>query len=120
MQLVERIAGDIALVKVTGAITADSGGDVLLTDKVQSLLQQDFRSLLLDLGEVPYVDSAGLGQLVQVYATVRKHGGTLKLLHVTRRLHDLLVISKLLTVFETFDSEADALTSFGPGPKAWT
>ena len=113
MQLEERIVGNVAVVKVTGDITLNKGGDVLLKDKVQSLIQQGYRNLLIDLSEVSYVDSAGLGELVQAYATTKNRGGSLKLLNVARRLRDLLVVSKLLTVFDTFDSETDALASFG-------
>jgi anti-sigma B factor antagonist len=113
MQLEERQAGDVTIVKVTGDITLNKGGDVLLKDKIQSLLQQNKKKLLLDLGGVSYVDSAGLGQLVQVYATTRNHGGALKLLNLTKRLKDLLVVSKLLTVFESHENEAEALASFG-------
>ena len=85
----------------------DKGGDVL------SLLQQGYRSLPLDVGQVSYVDSAGLGELVQAYVTARKRDGSLKLLNVTKRLRDLLVVTRLLTVFETFDSEEEAIASFG-------
>jgi anti-sigma B factor antagonist len=113
MQLVERHSGDVTIVVLTGDITLNKGGDVLLKDKIQSLLQQGRKKLVLDLGGVSYVDSAGLGQLVQVYATTKNHGGALKLVNVTKRLKDLLVVSKLLTVFDTFDSEAEAVTSFG-------
>ena len=112
MQLEERVVGDVAVVKVTGDITLNKGGDVLLKDKVQSLLQQGQTKILIDLSGVPYVDSAGLGELVQAFATARNRGGSLKLLHVTKRLHDLLIVTKLLTVFDTFDNEADALKSF--------
>ena len=113
MQIDQRIVGNVAIVKVTGDITLNKGGDVLLKDKVQSLLQQGHKNLLLDLAEVSYVDSAGLGELVQAYATTKNRGGVLKMAHVTKRLRDLLVVTKLLTVFETFDSEASALASFG-------
>ena len=112
MQLEQRFAGDVAIIKVTGDITLNKGGDVLLKDKVQSLLQQGHKHLLVDLSGVSYVDSAGLGELVQLYATTRNHGGALKLLNVTKRLRDLLVVTKLLTVFEAFDDEASALGSF--------
>ncbi len=112
MELEQRIAGDVAIIKVTGDITLNKGGDVLLKDKVQSLLQQGHKHLLVDLSDVSYVDSAGLGELVQAYSTTKNRGGALKLLNVTKRLQDLLVVTKLLTVFETFDSEASALTSF--------
>ena len=113
MQLEQRIVGQVAVVKVTGDITLNKGGDVLLKDKVQSLIQQGQKDILLDLSGVSYVDSAGLGELVQAYATTKNRGGALKLLSVTKRLKDLLVVTKLLTVFDTFDTEADALASFG-------
>ena len=99
--------------KVTGDITLNKGGDVLLKDKVQSLIHQGHKQLLIDLSGVSYVDSAGLGELVQAYATTKNRGGALKLLNVTKRLRDLLVVTKLLTVFEAFDDEAAALASFG-------
>ncbi len=113
MQLEERQSGDVTIVRVTGDITLNKGGDVLLKDKIQSLVQQDRKKIVLDLGNVSYVDSAGLGQLVQVYATTKNHGGALKLINLTKRLKDLLVVSKLLTVFDSFDSEAEAVSSFG-------
>jgi anti-sigma B factor antagonist len=113
MQLEQRIVGDVAIVKVVGDITLNKGGDVLLKDKVQSLIQQGHKNVLVDLGGVSFVDSAGLGELVQAYATVKNRSGALKLLNVTKRLRDLLVVTKLLTVFDTYDSEASALASFG-------
>ena len=113
MQLEQRIVGNVAVVKVTGDITLNKGGDVLLKDKVQSLIHQGHKQLLIDLSGVSYVDSAGLGELVQAYATTKNRGGVLKLLNVTKRLRDLLVVTKLLTVFDTFDNEAGALASFG-------
>jgi anti-sigma B factor antagonist len=118
MQLEQRIADNVAVIKVTGDITLNKGGDVLLKDKVQSLLQQGHKNLLIDLSGVSYVDSAGLGELVQAYATTKNRGGSLKLLNVTKRLKDLLVVTKLLTVFDTYDSEATALASFGSASNA--
>ena len=118
MQIGQRMVGDIVVVEVTGDITLSKGGDVLLKDKVQSLLQQGHRKLLLDLGNVSYVDSAGLGQLVQIYATTSHLGGSMKLLRLTKRLKDLLVLTKLLTVFEAYDTEAEAIASFGSASKA--
>ncbi len=112
MELEQRIAGNVAIIKLTGDITLNKGGDVQLKDKVQSLLQQGQKQLLVDLSGVSYVDSAGLGELVQAYATTKNRGGALKLLNVTKRLKDLLVVTKLLTVFESFDDEASALASF--------
>jgi len=118
MQLEQRVAGNVAIITVTGDITLNKGGDVLLKDKVQSLIQQGHKNLLIDLSGVSYVDSAGLGELVQAYATTKNRGGALKLVNVTKRLKDLLVVTKLLTVFDTFDSEADALASFGAASKS--
>ena len=112
MQIGQRMVGDVAVVELTGDITLSKGGDVMIKDKVQSLLQQGTRKLLLDLGNVSYVDSAGLGQLVQVYATTSHLGGSLKLLRVTKRLKDLLVLTNLLTVFESYDDDTEAVASF--------
>ena len=113
MQLEERMAGNVAIVKVTGDITLNKGGDVQLKDKVNSLVQQGNKQILVDLGGVSYVDSAGLGELVQAFVTTKNRGGALKLVNVTKRLNDLLVVTRLVTVFETFDSETQALASFG-------
>ena len=112
MQLEQRIAGNVAIVTVSGDITLNKGGDVLLKDKVQSLIQQGNKNIIIDLGGVSYVDSAGLGQLVHAYATTKNKGGALKLLNVTKRLRDLLVVTKLLTVFDTYENENAALASF--------
>ena len=87
-------------------------GDELLKDKINSLIQQGHRKLVLNLEGVPYVDSAGLGEIVRTYTTVSRQGGNLKLLNLTKRIEDLLSITKLLTVFDTFESEQDALKSF--------
>ncbi len=118
MNIEERESGDVTIVRVTGDITLNKGGDVILKDKINSLLQQGRKKLLLDLGGVSYVDSAGLGELVQAYATTKNRGGALKLLNVTKRLKDLLVVTKLLTVFDTFDTEATAVASFGSASSA--
>jgi anti-sigma B factor antagonist len=112
MQLEERIVGDVAIIAVTGDITLNKGGDVVLKDKVRSLLQQGRMKLLIDLGGVSYVDSAGLGELVQAYATTKNKGGSLKLLRTTKRLKDLLTVTKLVTVFDSYDTEAEGVASF--------
>jgi anti-sigma B factor antagonist len=112
MDISERSAGTATVVAVKGDITLNKGGDVQLKDKIQSLLQQGKTKLLLDLGNVSYVDSAGLGQLVQLHATTMHHGGSLKLLNLTKRLSDLLVVTRLSTVFDSYDTEAEALDSF--------
>jgi len=112
MHISERTIGDVTIVDVSGKITLGDAGDTLVKDKIRSLVQQGRRKLLLNLADVAYVDSAGLGAIVQSYTTVTNQGGGLKLLNVTKRLKDLLSITKLLTVFDTFDNEAEAVTSF--------
>jgi anti-sigma B factor antagonist len=112
MQIGERTVGDVMIVDVSGKVTLGDGGDAMLKDKMRSLVQQGHKKILLNLGEVSYVDSAGLGEIVQAYATLNKNGGKLKLLNATKRIKDLLAITKLLTVFECHDSEADGVKSF--------
>jgi len=112
MHIWERTVGDVVIVDVSGKVTLGDGGDVVLKDKIHSLVQQGRKKVLLNLSDVSYVDSAGLGEIVQSYATVMKNGGQLKLLNVTKRIRDLLSITKLLTVFECHDSEPDAVASF--------
>ena len=111
MQIEERSAGDVTVLDLKGKMTLGEG-DELLKDKINSLLQQGRRKVVLNLEGVPYIDSAGLGEIVRTYTTIRKQDGTLKLLNLTKRITDLLSITKLLTVFDTFDSEADAVRSF--------
>ena len=112
MHISERAVGDVMIVDVSGKITLGEGGDVVLKDKMQSLMQQGKKNVVLNLGEVSYVDSAGLGEIVQAYATMNKGGGALKLLNTTKRIKDLLAITELLTVFECHDNESEAVKSF--------
>ncbi len=112
MQIHQRTIGDVTIIDLQGKITLGEG-DELLRDKVNSLIQQGHKTLVLNLAEVPYIDSAGLGEIVRTYTTVSREGGALKLLNLTKRIKDLLAITKLLTIFETFDTEADAVKSFG-------
>lgn len=116
MQILERTAGDVLILDVKGRITLGEG-DELLKDKVNSLLNQGQKKIILNLAEVPYIDSAGLGEIVRTYTTVSRQGGNLKLLSLTKRIADLLSITKLLTVFETFDSENEAVQSFSASAK---
>ena len=111
MQIEERIVGDVTILDLKGKMTLGEG-DELLKDKINSLLQQDKKQLLLNLENVPYIDSAGLGEIVRTYTTVSRQGGKLKLLNLTKRIQDLLAITKLLTVFDTYDSESDAIKSY--------
>jgi len=116
MQIEERTVGDVVLLDVKGKITLGEG-DELLKDKVNSLVNQGHKKIVLNLADVPYIDSAGLGEVVRTYTTVSRQGGSLKLLNLTKRITDLLSITKLLTVFETFDSENEAVRSFSASAK---
>jgi anti-sigma B factor antagonist len=111
MQIEERSAGDVTLLDLKGKMTLGEG-DEILKDKINSLVLQGRKKLVLNLAEVPYIDSAGLGEIVRTYTTVSRQGGSLKLLSLTKKITDLLSITKLLTVFETYDNEADAVRSF--------
>jgi len=111
MEIVERTVNDVTVLDLKGKMTLGEG-DELLKDKVNSLLSAGKKKLLLNLEGVPYIDSAGLGEVVRTYTTVSRQGGSLKLLNLTKRIEDLLSITKLLTVFDTFDSEAEAVKSY--------
>jgi len=111
MEIQERVLENAVVVDLNGKLTIGEG-DALLREKIDSLIQQGHTNLLLNLGEVPYVDSAGLGEIVRTFTTVKHQGGTLKLINLTKRIKDLLTITKLLTVFDTYDSEAEAVGSF--------
>ena len=111
MVIEERVIGDVTILDLKGKMTLGEG-DELLKDKMNSLIHQGQKKLLLNLEGVPYIDSAGLGEIVRTYTTVSRQGGNLKLVNLTKRITDLLSITKLLTVFETFDSEPEALKSF--------
>jgi anti-sigma B factor antagonist len=111
MDIEERIVNTVTILDLKGKLILGEG-DELLRDKVNSLVHQGRKNILLNLEGVPYIDSAGLGEVVRTYTTVSRQGGKLKLLHLTKRIQDLLSITKLLTVFETYDSEPEALKSF--------
>jgi anti-sigma B factor antagonist len=111
MQIAERESGAVTVLDLSGKITMGEDGN-LLKDKLQSLLHQGKKNILFNLAQVSYVDSAGLGAIVSAYTTVTREGGSLKLANVTKKLQDLLSITKLLTVFETFDSEGEAVRSY--------
>jgi anti-sigma B factor antagonist len=101
----------VVILDIDGKILLGEG-DVQLREAIRRLLQSGARKILLNLANVPYMDSAGLGELVRAYTTVRREGGELKLLNLTARIQDLLTITKLISVFESFDSEEAALKSF--------
>ena len=111
MEIAERLVSDITVLDLKGKMTLGEG-DELLKDKINSLLGAGKKKLVLNLEGVPYIDSAGLGEIVRTFTTVSRQGGSLKLLNLTKRIEDLLAITKLLTVFETFDTESEAIKSF--------
>ena len=111
MKIDERSVGSVKVLDLTGQIKFTQG-DEMLKDKIHSVVHQGSTKILVNLAGVDYVDSAGLGELVGAYTTVTKAGGHMKLLNLTKKMHDLLSITKLLTVFETFDSEQEAIKSF--------
>ena len=116
MQIEERAVGDVIVLDLKGKVTLGEG-DELLKDKVNSMVNQGHKKIILNLADVPYIDSAGLGEIVRTYTTVSRQGGSLKLLGLTKRITDLLSITKLLTVFETYDQENEAVRSFSASAK---
>lgn len=111
MNIAERQVGDIIIIDLQGNIMFEDG-DQELRGVITRALESGRKSLVLNMGEVPYMDSAGLSELVRSYVAVGKRGGRIVLVDLTRKVNDLLTIAKLLTVFETFDSETKALASF--------
>ena len=99
---------DVVILDLSGRITMGEG-TLVIRDHIQKLLNGGDRKFLLNLSDVDYIDSSGLGELVTSFTTVRNRDGQLKLLNLTKRVQDLLQITKLLTVFEVFNSEAEAL-----------
>jgi anti-sigma B factor antagonist len=111
MTIDERKSGDVTILDVSGKILLGEG-DVQLKRKIDELIERNETKLLLNLANVPYMDSGGLGEIVRSYTTVKRAGGELKLLNATKRISDLLTITKLITVFEIHDDEAAAVKSF--------
>lgn len=111
MRLQERRIDDAVVLDLEGRLTLENGSE-RLKDKINSLLLQGSRRLFINLGDVSYIDSGGLGQLVVSSTAVSDQGGSLKLFNLGRQSRDLLAMTKLLMVFDTYDSEADALQSF--------
>jgi anti-sigma B factor antagonist len=110
----ERAVADVTVLDLAGRLTIDRGAQ-LLKDTVDRLVAQARTRVLLNLRDVSYIDSGGLGQLVASYSSVVKAGGAMKLLSVNARNHDLLSITRLVTLFQSFDSEIEALGSFADG-----
>lgn len=111
IKIEERLIGHVTILDIVGKLTNDRGAEHL-KDKINSLISQQRVHVIMNLKNVPYIDSGGLGQLVASYGSVMKAGGALKLLNASSRNHDLLSITRLVTLFESFDSETEAVQSF--------
>ncbi|MCU1288691.1 MAG: anti-anti-sigma factor [Acidobacteria bacterium] len=111
LNITERQAGDVTILDLNGKITIGEGS-VALRNAIRRLLGEGKNKILLNLASVGYVDSSGIGELVSSFTAVNKEDGTLKLLKLTQKIQDLLAITKLLTVFDVFDDESEALSSY--------
>ena len=107
----ERQAGDVTILDLRGEVRIGEGS-IALRDAIRNLSAAGKKKILLNLAGVSYIDSSGIGELVSSYTAIGKEGGQLKLLNLTQKLQDLLTITKLLTVFDVYESEAEALNSF--------
>ena len=111
LKLDTRQLDDVSVIDVSGRITLGEGSSVI-RDAIRDLVAKGNRKILLNLGDVTYIDSSGIGELVAGYTSVANAGGTLKLLSLTRRVKDLLQITKLYTVFDVHETESHAIRSF--------
>ena len=111
VKLTTRQVGDVTVVDAAGRITLGEGAS-MFRDKIRDLATGGNKKLLLNLAEISYIDSSGIGELVSGFTTVTNQGGAVKLLNLTKRVQDLLQITKLYTVFEVFDDETKAVRSF--------
>ena len=107
----ERQAGDVTVLDMSGKITIGEGS-VALRSAIRRLIEEGKKKILLNLSQVSYVDSSGIGEFVASFTAIGREGGQLKLLNLTQKIQDLLAITKLLTVFDTYEDESSALNSF--------
>jgi anti-sigma B factor antagonist len=115
MPIKKRNREDVCILDIVGSILLKEGGDEL-RDTVSAMLHDGRKKLVLNLGRVTHMDSGGLGDVVECHALATRLGGALKIANLTRRVHDLLAITKLVTVFETYEHEDEAVRSFGLCP----
>ncbi len=111
MKIETRSVGGISILDCSGKITLGEG-TMAIRNTVREVLKNGGKKIVLNLADVNYIDSSGIGELVSTYTTVTNQGGQLKLLNLTKKIHELLAITKLLTVFQVFDNEKAALSSF--------
>lgn len=111
MKIETRVVGDVTILDCSGKITLGEGTQAV-RNAVRDLLKSGSKKIILNLGDVNYIDSSGIGELVSSFTTVTNQGGKLKLLNLTKKIQELLAITKLLTVFQVYDNEKAALASF--------
>lgn len=111
LRIAEVQVGDVTILRMSGRLELEEG-DIVFRDYVNRLVDEGRVKIVLDVKEVKRIDSAGIGMLVSKYLSTQKSGGTIKLLHLTRRSDHLMDITRLATVFEIFEDEADAVRSF--------
>jgi len=111
MKVAIRQVDGITILDLSGRITLGEGS-ITLRDSVRDVLAKGSKKILLNLGQITYIDSSGIGELVSAFTSVKNSGGELKLLNLTQKVHDLLQITKLYTVFDVWDNEASAITAF--------
>jgi anti-sigma B factor antagonist len=111
VKMSHRLVGDVTVVDATGRITLGEGASVF-RDMIRDLAAKGNKKILINLSDVSYIDSSGIGEMVSSFTTVTNHGGQLKLLGLTKRVKDLLQITKLYTVFEVFEDEPSAIRSY--------
>jgi len=111
LEVNERQAGDVTILDMTGSVRMGEGA-VSLRNSIRGLNDEGKKKILLNLAGVKNIDSSGIGELIANYTTIKREGGQLKLLNLTEKIQNLLVITKLLTVFDSYDNEAEALSSF--------
>ena len=111
LTLASRALDGVTVLDLSGRITLGEGS-VQLREAIRDLISKGSKNILLNLGDVNYIDSSGIGELVSAFTTVKNQGGELKLLNLTKKVHDLLQITKLYTVFDVKDDEAAAVKAF--------
>jgi anti-sigma B factor antagonist len=111
MKIEKRKKSNVAILDLKGKILFGDGIEELRTT-INNAIKENEKNLLLNFAEVPYLDSTGLGEVVRSYTTLKKEGGTVKIVNLTNKVKDLLTVTKLITVFEAFENEDDAIKSF--------
>lgn len=111
MKIEKRKKGDVTILDLKGKILIGEGIDEL-RESINNVIKADEKKLLLNFDQVPYLDSTGLGEVVRSYTSLKKEGGVVKIINLTQKVKDLLSVTKLITVFETFEDEDEAVNSF--------